>query len=105
MEQAADAAGLIAVGAKGESEEGFLEIIVTVEEHPLILKIGGNAPARVYKGFPDGGPGRSPALSEVLTHGMRMLATTDRPVAIVVDLHVPGAPHQRDRESWRRGTG
>ena len=69
MEQAADAAGLIADGAKGESEEGFLEIIVTVEEHPLILKIGGNAAARVYKGFPDSGPGRSPALSRLMVEG------------------------------------
>src|SRR5436189_5593905 len=69
MEQGGDGAAPIAVGAKGESEEGFLEIIVTVEEHPLILKIGGNAAARVYKGFPDGGPGRSPALSRLMVEG------------------------------------
>ncbi len=102
VEQTTHAAGLVAYRTEGESEERFFEIAVTVEEHPLILEKGRLARDCAFKGLSDRGPCRGPAFGEVLAHGMRVLPTTDRPVAVVVDLHMTRSPDQRDGKVGRQ---
>ncbi len=97
MEQTGNAR-IIADGAKREGKECFLKISVAIEKHPLVFQKGCFAREGARKRFPDYGPRRSPALGEVLPHGVRMLLTADRPVAIVIDLHMLRSPSKGDRK-------
>src|SRR3977135_326849 len=97
MKQTSDSR-LVADGTKREREECLLEVSVAVEEHPLIFEKGCFTRERARKRFSDYRPGRRPALGEILTHRLRMLLTADRPVAVVINLHMLGSPGQRDRE-------
>ena len=98
VEQTTNATGLVTDGAEREREERFLEVAMAVEEHPLILKVGSLTRERPLEGFPNDRPCRGPAFAEVLAHGERMLSAADRPVAVVVNLHMPGTPDERDGE-------
>src|SRR3982074_2205918 len=97
MEESGNAR-VVADGAKRKREECFLKISVAIEKHPLVLQKGCVTRECALKRFPDYGPRRSPALSEVLTHSARMLLTADRPVAIVIYLHMLGSPGKGNRK-------
>src|SRR6266849_2870073 len=71
---------------------------MAIEEHPLILEIRCLAREGARKRLPYGRPRRSPALAEVLAHGVRVFPSADGPVAVVIDLHMLGTPRQRDGE-------
>src|SRR5258706_3232279 len=100
MKQAGNA-GFVTDGAERKREECFLKVAVAIEEHPLIFEKGCFTRERAGKCFADYRPRCSPAFREILTHGDRMLLTADRPIAIVVDLHMPWSPGQRNREIGR----
>ena len=97
MEEA-DNARVVTNGAKRESKECFLEVSVAIEKHPLVLKKGRVTRECARKCFSNNGPGRSPALCEVLPHGTGVLLTADRPIAIVIDLDMFGPPNKRNRK-------
>src|SRR5258708_8355849 len=97
MEEAGNAGG-VTNGAKREGEECFLEVSVAIGKHPLVLKKGRFTRECARKRLPDYGPRRSPALREVLPHGAGMLVTADRPIAVVIDLHMLGSPRNGDRK-------
>src|SRR5258708_29226675 len=89
---------VVADGAKREREECLLKISVAIEKHPLVLQKGCFPRECAGKRFPDYRPGRSPALGEILSHGPRMLLAADRPVAVVIDLHMLWPPGKGDRK-------
>src|SRR5258708_21230645 len=97
VKQTSDPA-FVADWAKRERKECLFEIPVAVEKHSLVLQKRCFTGEGARKRLPDNGPGRSPALGEVLSHGDRMLVTADGPIAVVIDLHMLGSPCQRDRK-------
>src|SRR5436309_5281556 len=98
MKQSANASCLIADWAKGKGEERLLQIPVPVQEHALVFKKGCFPRQRSVKCLANRRPCRCPALAEILSHRVRMLRPADWPVAIVVNLHMPGPPGERDWE-------
>src|SRR5258708_4043597 len=85
VKQTAHAARFIANGTEREREKGLFEVSVAIEEHPLIFKVGSLAGQGTLERSAYDGPGRSPALAEILAHRLRMLAAADGPVAVVID--------------------